>query len=250
MIHLLPLPGDPKGVGDFELAMTRALNDAQTLMSSGVSSAIIENFGDAPFWSECVPPHVSAMMAVIGHAIHQQTGLNLGVNVLRNDAKSALGVAAAIGAEFIRINVHTGSVWSDQGLIVGKAPQTLMYRRMLGSQTRVFADIKVKHAVPAGTTDVVQLAKEATLRGGADGLIVTGAETGGACDLEEVRALGMVTKKIGVPLWIGSGITPDNLDEFLPYIEGAIVGTYFHKDGDIEKPLCGARIQELLESIS
>ena len=55
--------------------------------------------------------------------------LPVGVNVLRNDAAAALAVARVVGARFIRVNVHTGAMWSDQGLLQGRAHETLRRRR-------------------------------------------------------------------------------------------------------------------------
>ena len=52
-------------------------------------------------------------------------GLPVGVNVLSNDAASALAIAAATDARFIRVNVHTGSMNTDQGPIHGRAHETL-----------------------------------------------------------------------------------------------------------------------------
>jgi predicted TIM-barrel enzyme len=54
------------------------------------------------------------------------------LNVLRNDARAALGAALACGATFVRVNVHTGATWTDQGLIEGDAYATLRYRQALG----------------------------------------------------------------------------------------------------------------------
>ena len=85
---------------------------------------------------------VEAVSAVDG--IHR-----VGVNVLRNDAATALGIAAATGARFVRINVHTGAMVTDQGVIEGRAAETLRERARLGlDHVRVFADVHVKHATP------------------------------------------------------------------------------------------------------
>ncbi len=73
------------------------------------------------------------------------------MNVLRNDALAALGVAVAAGADFIRVNVHTGAMLTDQGIIQGEADQTLRMRRYLNAERiQIFADVLVKHAVPLG----------------------------------------------------------------------------------------------------
>ncbi|MFT5686511.1 MAG: membrane complex biogenesis BtpA family protein, partial [Myxococcota bacterium] len=189
VLHLLPLPAAPLSSPGFRAVQERALADAEALVEGGVSSCIIENLGDAPFSGGMVQPHVPAMIAVIGSAIRARFGdsLKLGVNILRNDAMSALGAAAACGAEFVRINVHVGAAWTDQGLIEGRAHETLRYRRELGAEgIQIAADILVKHAAPAGQTDLGEVARETAWRGGADILIVTGSRTGGVTDLRQV----------------------------------------------------------------
>ncbi|MFN3335921.1 MAG: BtpA/SgcQ family protein, partial [Thermomicrobium sp.] len=121
VVHLLPLPGTPRFTGSFATVRERALRDAEAYARGGVHALLIENFGDVPFHKEHVEPHVIAAMALIVENIRRATGLPIGVNVLRNDALAALGIAAATGARFIRVNVHVGAMLTDQGIIEGKA---------------------------------------------------------------------------------------------------------------------------------
>jgi membrane complex biogenesis BtpA family protein len=97
-------------------------------------------------------------MAVIAEELRKASGLPIGINVLRNDAQSALAVALASGASFIRVNVHVGAAETDQGRIEGKAYQTLRYRKAIGASVAIFADVFVKHAQPAGTSDLAAAA--------------------------------------------------------------------------------------------
>jgi uncharacterized protein len=100
-----------------------ALRDADALASGGVDGLLLENFGDAPFYPKRVPPHTIAFMAVIGREIAARVPLPLGVNVLRNDALSALAVATAIEAAFIRVNVYTcGPCLSNRDSYIGPTP--------------------------------------------------------------------------------------------------------------------------------
>ena len=55
----------------------------------------------------------------------------MGINVLRNDAQAAMGIAAASGASFVRVNVLSGAMLTDQGLIEGQAAELLRLRRQL-----------------------------------------------------------------------------------------------------------------------
>src|SRR3954449_7631783 len=104
------------------------------------------------------------------------------VNVLGNDAASAIAVAAATGAAFVRINVHTGAMLADQGIIEGRAAETLRMRAALAPEVLIFADHMVKHATPLTVVDEAQAAKDLRHRGLADAIIVSGAETGAEPD--------------------------------------------------------------------
>lgn len=254
VLHLLPLPGAPRGGAGLLAATERALVDAEALVLGGVRFAVLENLGDAPFRASRVDPHVVACMTAIGAAVQARFGadLRLGVNVLRNDAFSALGVAAALGAAMVRVNVHVGATWTDQGLIQGEAHDTLRYRRELGAEpsgpagVRLFADVMVKHGVPAGDLDIRRVAEETFHRGGADGLIVTGAGTGKPTDLDDVRAVRDAVPE--APVWVGSGVTPSTLPAVRALAHGAIVGTWLHRDGRLDLPLDAERVRQMVEA--
>ena len=247
VLHLLPLPGSPRGTS-LDNVLARALHDANILVQGGIRKAIVENFGDAPFYKDQVPPHVIAMMTYLIQNIQQECSLELGVNVLRNDAMSALAIAATTGCSFIRVNVLSGAAWTDQGYIEGKAIDVLLYRERLKKDISIMADIKVKHAIPAGTSDIVQLAKELIYRAGADQIIITGEETGKPCDIEDVQNVYRSFDEHEKPhIYLGSGVTPDNIMQYQQWCSGCIVGTYFHKNAKISEPLDLQRVQYFME---
>ena len=247
VIHLKPLPGTPRGVDSFDIVLTAALVDAHALKEGGVTIAILENFGDTPFVRGRVEPHVVSMMTFIARAIIEQTGLQLGINVLRNDALSAMAIAHTVDAQFIRVNVHTGAAWTDQGLIQGEAYETLQYRKQLGSSVGIAADIMVKHATPAGRRSLVDAAKDTVYRGLADRLIVTGTATGASVDWQEVADLKRILPE--VEIWIGSGMTLENLSQAIQYADGVIVGTHFHRDTDIHQRLDMERVRKFVQTV-
>jgi len=96
--------------------------------------------------------------------------LPVGLNVLRNDGRSAIAIASCVKAQFIRINVLTGVMATDQGLIEGEAHQLLRYRRELGSDVKIFADVLVKHARPLSDPNLTVAVKDTIERGLADAL--------------------------------------------------------------------------------
>jgi membrane complex biogenesis BtpA family protein len=251
VLHLPALPGAPGCGGSFSEVLSHALRDAEALVDGGIDCCIIENFGDAPFRSNAVQPHVPAMMGVIGAAVRDRFAgsLSLGINVLRNDGHAALAVAFACQADFVRVNVFTGAAWTDQGLIEGEAASLTRYRRSLsfgGPAPRIMADILVKHARPAGTDCIATLAKEATGRGGADGLIVTGTGTGQPTDLNELRQVKAAAPDH--PVWVGSGVTSQSVSQVCELADGVIVGTALHRDANIQAPIDKDRVRSFVDA--
>lgn len=241
MVHLPPLPGSPGYGGDFDAVIEHALTDAKTLTdpnaspSGGFKYVMVENFGDAPFTSGAIEPATVAAMAIIVREVKRATGAKVGVNCLRNDARSALGIAAACGAHMIRVNVHTGVYATDQGVIEGQAYETVRLRDRLAPSVQIFADVHVKHASPINQPDIAQAAEETAYRGKADAIIVSGTATGSPVDLDELtKVKAAVPDK---PVLVGSGATPETIGKILDIADGAIVGSALKSNGDIAAPI-------------
>lgn len=249
VVHLPPLPGSPSQGPGMDGILERALFDAAVLEEGGADGVIVENLGDAPFSAELVEPHVIAALGIVAKAIVDRVGtrLSVGVNVLRNDARAAVAVAAMSGADFVRINVHMGVMVTDQGVIQGRARETLLYRNQLGASVGIAADLLVKHASPLGTPDPVQLAHDTYHRGGADVLITTGSGTGQPVDAVHLAHLRESCE--GIPFWVGSGLSLENVATLAPLCHGAIVGTALHNEGDIAAPLCVERVRAMVSAL-
>ncbi|MBI1826243.1 MAG: BtpA/SgcQ family protein [Planctomycetes bacterium] len=235
VIHLPALPGSPQHQLPMEEIIERAVSDARELKDSGFDAAIIENFGDMPFTAGSLPPASVAAMTVAACEVHRSCRMRIGINALRNDAMSGLGIAAATGASFIRVNIHVGVYASDQGIIEGCAAETLQYRKLLGSRVAILADVNVKHARPLSEPDIARAARDTAYRGLADGLIVTGSATGEAINLEELRAV-----REAVPdrrIFVGSGANAENIGGILRIASGVIVGTGIKVDRRTSNPI-------------
>lgn len=250
-LHLAPMPGDPMhaggGFADVERA---ALEDARAYLAGGIRSVVVENFGSAPFEkgdsTSRLPPHAVACMTSAVRAV-RELGLAVGVNALRNDARSALGIAAATGASFVRINVHVGAYVTDQGLIEGEAARTLRYRRELGAESvALLCDVRVKHAAPLVDRPLADEVHDLVDRGLADALVVTGAATGIAADRERVDAVRATCG--GRPVFLGSGLTLANATALLPGCAGAIVGSSLKRGGEVRAPVDADRVAALVRA--
>ena len=247
VVHLPPLIGSPHLIQPFHEIRARALSDAGILIDNGIDGVIIENYGDTPFLPDSVEPHTVAALSLVADKIREHYSQTpIGLNVLRNDAKSAIAIATVTDANFIRVNVHTGAMLTDQGIIQGKAHETLRYRSTLKSEVKIFADIAVKHAVPLAPIDILASAEDTYHRGLADALIVTGTATGKSTDLDQLR-----TVKSAVPqasIFAGSGVTTDNLTEVLQYADGVIVGTSIKCDGVTTNAVDANRVRALIKA--
>ena len=245
MVHLLPLPGSPSWQGSLERVLDRAKEDGGSLVSGGVDGIIIENFGDTPFHKGMVGPHTVAALTRAVIEVRKIVDVPLGVNVLRNDAMSALAIAAATEARFIRVNVHTGAMVADEGLIEGQAAETLRYRRSLETDVKIFADVLIKHALPLAYQDLSDAARTAHELGLADALIVSGSRTGEPTAPEDIVAVREAGPDVLV--LVGSGVSESNLRELLCAADGAIVGTSLKIDGNVLNPVDPARVARLVE---
>jgi uncharacterized protein len=244
VVHLAATPGSPQYSGALEALLARARADAQALARGGCDGLIVENFGDVPFHPGPVPPETVAAMALALAAVRSEVeGLPVGVNVLRNDARSALGLCAGAGAAFLRVNVHAGAAVTDQGLIEGMAADTLRERARLGLQVPILADVHVKHAAPLATSELGAAARETVGRALADGVLVTGDATGAAPSAAQVA---LVRAAVGAaPVLVASGVTADNAQELLAAADGAIVGTTLKVDGRVSEPVDLDRVRAL-----
>lgn len=251
VIHLPPLAGSPRSkleTGSPAHALQKAglwaVKEALLLEKAGFEAVILENFGDTPFYKTKVPPETTASMAVIAAAVRESVSIPVGINVLRNDANSALAIAAVTGCEMIRVNVLSGVAATDQGIIEGDAALLIREKQRLGAeQICILADIHVKHAQTLSSHDIALALEETALRAMADAVILSGATTGRPVDLETLRRASQAAQKHDVPLLIGSGARRETLAELFSLAHGVIVGSDLRKGGMAGAPLDASRVK-------
>ena len=228
MLHVPALPGSPRNELAFRAVVDQVTKDADALVRGGIDGVILENFGDVPFYPDHVPPHTTAYMSVLAGEVRRGFNIPLGINILRNDAESALAVAAAVAAEFIRVNVYTGVRVTDQGVIQGAAHSLLRYRKLLGCDVRIFADVDVKHSAPLAARSLSEEVEETVSRGCADAIIISGSGTGKQTALEDLSTAKSAA--CGTPVLAGSGVDVANVAAVLAVADGLIVGTALKSD--------------------
>lgn len=237
VLHLPPLPGSARGgsTHDLQRIEDAVRRDAAAYAEAGVNALLIENFGDVPFRPGRVEASVVAMMTRFALAVAAETALPHGINVLRNDVRSAVAIAAGTGGRFVRANVYVGAALTDQGVIQGEAAAVQADRRRLGAEIAVWADIDVKHAVQLAPRPLAELAEDAVERGLAAALIVSGRATGQPAAMSDLTAVREVSRT--VPLYVGSGVTAENVAGLLETADGVIVGTAAKVGGLVANPV-------------
>lgn len=241
VVHLAATPSAGGGGAErFQRVLDGALRDAESWTAAGADGLMVENFGDAPFHrgsgGDPVPPDVPAALAVAARAIAARTGLEVGVNCLRNDGRAAIGAAVVAGARWVRVNVLAGAYVTDQGVIEGEAATLAAYRRLVGAEVDVLADLLVKHAEPLAALDPIVGALDLVERGGASGVILTGNRTGTGVD---TRLVDQAVAAVGAKrVWIGSGLDATTAGELTRHVGGgAIVGTAAKEGGRVGNPV-------------
>ena len=248
MLHLGALPGTPAASRNLREIQGAALREAKIYRDAGVDALLVENMHDTPYLRGRAGPEIVAAMAVISAAIKAETALPCGVQVLAGANQEALAVALAAGLDFIRVEGFAFAHVADEGIIQSSAAELLRYRRTIGAErVQVWADIKKKHSSHAITSDV-SLAETAHavefMRG--DAVVVTGVVTGDAPQPEEARAAKRATR---LPVYLGSGVTADNVAHYLDCADGFIVGSEFKTGGTWSGAVNAKRVRRFMRAV-
>ena len=230
VIHVGALPGTPRGEKRVAELVRQAQEEARVYRECGVDGVIIENMHDVPYLKGEVGPEIVAAMTAIGGEVKVECGLPVGIQILAGGNVEAMAVAHAAGLDFIRAEGYAYAHVADEGIIQASAAKLLRYRKMIGAErVQVWADVKKKHSAHAITADVSlgQTAETVEFMG-ADCVIVTGSVTGEAPQVADVKE---AKTHCHLPIFLGSGISDSNIDQFYNEADGFIIGTYFKVDG-------------------
>lgn len=248
VIHLGALPGTPRGSKSVAELVRQAKEEARVYRECGVDGVIIENMHDVPYLKGEVGPEIVAAMTAIGGEVKAECGLPVGIQILAGANIEAMAVAHAAGLDFIRAEGYAYAHIADEGLIEASAAKLLRYRKMIGAErVQVWADVKKKHSAHAITADVSlgQTAETVEFMG-ADCVIVTGSVTGEAPQVTDVKE---AKTHCHLPVFLGSGISESNIDQFYNEADGFIIGTYFKVDGLWSNTVDPTRVTQLINKL-
>ncbi|KAK2819967.1 hypothetical protein Q7C36_021613 [Tachysurus vachellii] len=247
MIHVGSLPGTPLHRSAVPELLEEACREAELYQQGAVDGLLIENMHDVPYVCDS-GPEVCAVMTVVCSAVKKLCpALPVGVQVLAANNQTALAIALASGLDFIRAEGFVFSHVADEGLMNACAGELLRYRKHIGAEhIQIFTDIKKKHSAHVLTADVcvVETAKAAEFFL-SDGVVVTGPSTGVQANPQELIE---VMRSVQIPVLIGSGVTHENVDDYLQ-ADALIVGSHFKNGGRWENSVDPVRVKSFMEKI-
>jgi len=248
MIHVEALPGTPKFSGDMHNIVTKAVAEAQLYQKAGIDILAIENMHDVPYLNRNVGAEIVSAMTIVGYEVKNATQLKCGIQILAGANFDALAVAQAAGLDFIRAEGFVFAHTADEGIIQADAGELLRYRRNIGADDiLVITDIKKKHSAHSLTADVdiVETAHAAEFFL-SDGVIVTGTATGLPTNPVEVE---QVKNRVNIPVLVGSGVTQENVADYINMADALIVGSYFKENGYWANPVDIKRVELFMKQV-
>ncbi len=248
MVHVLPLPGSAGWRGSMQPILESAVADARAYKEGGIDAVMLENMHDAPYLRGYVEPETTAALAVVASAVKKECLLPVGIQILAGANLEALGVALAAELDFMRVEGFVFAHIGDEGWHESCAAQLIRRRAALRAEhIKIWVDIKKKHSAHAITADV-SLAETAEAADFfcADGVIVTGTATGVPPSVGDVKETREAFPK---DVLVGSGVTVENIYDYMPYCNAVIVGSSLKHEGCWRNAVDIARVQALMKAV-
>jgi membrane complex biogenesis BtpA family protein len=246
MIAVLPLPGSPLYKGDDRRVINQALSDLDLYQKAGVDSILLENDHDLPYIQPPLDERGVALMTEIAKQTRKRFDGPIGIQMLEAANITSLEIAAEADLDYIRVEAFVFAHVGGSGIINGSAGKILRRRKELQAEhIKVFADVKKKHGSHSLTIDLD--IKDEIMQAEfflADGVIVTSQFTGLHPDKDDLVKAKSATK---LPVLIGSGMTADNIQDYLTLADGFIVGSYFRKNGKFLETLEPERLNTFMK---
>lgn len=244
MIALPPMPGYP-AFTSIDAVVEAALADLERLEAGGVDGALVGNDFDQPH-TMVGGAEIHAAMTRVTREVVARAKIPIGVEVLLNDWRASLAVAAMTGARFIRIDFFVDRVMTKLGPFEPEPEAILAYRQAIRAEhVQLYTDLQVKYTTMIdGPKPLAQSAREAEAAG-ADAVIISGTETGIGPDVADLQA----AHASSLPVLIGSGLTPQNAPALLPFADGAIVGTSLRSGRHHSDRVVQSQVTQLVQAV-
>ena len=232
MLHLDPLPGDPRfHYGDcMETVAEHALADLKALQAGGVDGILISNEFSLPYQRHMNFVTPAAMAYIVGR-LRSEIKVPFGVDCI-SDGEATIELAAAVGADFVR-GTFCGVYVGDGGLYNNDFSALLRRKAALHLHNlKMLYFINPESDRNLDTRPLADIAKSTIFKAHPDGLCISANAAGQDVDDDLIHSVKEANPEVVV--LCNTGCRPDTIARKLRFADAAVVGTYFKEGGKLE----------------
>ena len=232
MLHLDPLPGDPRfHYGDsMATVAAHAKADLAALQDGGVDGILISNEFSLPYQRHMNFVTPAAMAYVVG-CLRDSIRVPFGVDCI-SDGEATLELAAAVGADFVR-GTFSGVYVGDGGLYDNDFSALLRRKAALHLDTlKMLYFINPESDRNLDTRPLADIARSTIFKAHPDGLCISANAAGQDVDDALIASVKQAAPEVVV--LCNTGCRPDTIARKLRLADAAVVGTYFKEGGKLE----------------
>ena len=232
MLHLDPLPGDPRfRCGDtMARVVEHARADLRALQEGGVDGIIFSNEFSLPYQRRMSFVTPAAMARVIGE-LRAELRVPFGVDCI-SDGLATLELAAAVEADFVR-GTFSGVYVGDGGFYNNDFSELMRRRAALHlDHLRMLYFINPESDRSLDPRPLAEIASSTIFKVHPDGLCISANAAG--MDVDEELIASVKAKAPEVAVLCNTGCRPDTIARKLTAGDAAVVGTYFKEGGKLE----------------
>lgn len=231
VLHIFEKNGVPFSRSFVDQAAQRLQEEASLLQANGFQALVIENHCNGLVHQGRGGPEMIAAMTAIVLAVKNRVSCPLGVQFLDGGNRETLAVAIAADAKFIKVKGFE---------TIGGAASLLNYRRNLDAETvALFAQIE--ESADPKDEPILNIVNNA-LSFGADGIILSNSKQERSVDRESLRQLHSLHQ---FPLWVGTGVTSDNLVGLWPFADAFLIDFFIRQEGNPTQQIDLEKLKQL-----
>ena len=248
MLHLDPLPGDPRygfEGGSVATAVEHAKYDLAALQEGGVDGVIISNEFSLPYQRHMSFVTPATMAYVVGQ-LKAVLSVPYGVDAI-SDGLACIELAAACEAKFVR-GTFSGVYVGDGGLYDNDFSALMRRKAELHlNDLRMLYFINPESDRNLDTRPLADIAKSVIFKAQPAGLCISASAAGKEVDSELMQSV-----KKGAPdvvVLCNTGCRVDTVAGKLSYSDAAVVGTTFKENGDFYKHVDVNRVKAFMDVV-
>lgn len=232
MLHLDPLPGDPRyRYGDcMERVVEHARADLRALQMGGVDGILVSNEFSLPYQRHMNFVTPAAMAYVVGQ-LRGELKVPFGVDCI-SDGEATIELAAAVDADFVR-GTFSGVYVGDGGLYNNDFSALLRRKAALHlDNLKMLYFINPESDRNLDTRPLADIAQSTIFKAHPDGLCISSIAAGQ--DVDDGLIASVKEANPEVVVLCNTGCRPDTIVQKLINSDAAVVGTYFKEGGKLE----------------